>query len=112
MPAPRPPRRAAAASTSRAANRCSAWVRSSHHAALHDDDTHTNDQLGSLLMMGSNVPHPFVANAERLRLVADREGREHWRKWGPSLSDRQWGTVREDYSPTGDAWDFFPYSQA
>jgi hypothetical protein len=57
-------------------------------------------------------PHPFIANAERLRLVADREGREHWRKWGPYLSDRQWGTVREDYSPKGDAWDFFPYSHA
>ena len=63
-------------------------------------------------MMGSSAPHPFIANAERLRLVADREGREHWRKWGPHLSDRQWGTVREDYSPKGDAWDFFPYEHA
>lgn len=63
-------------------------------------------------MMGSSAPHPFIANAERLRLVADREGREHWRKWGPYLADRQWGTVREDYSPTGDAWDFFPYAHA
>ena len=57
-------------------------------------------------------PHPFIANAERLRMVADREGREPWRKWGPYLSERQWGTVREDYSPTGDAWDFFPYEHS
>ncbi|HEY3789925.1 MAG TPA: glucosidase, partial [Urbifossiella sp.] len=61
---------------------------------------------------GQAAPHPFVANAERLRLVADREGREPWRKWGPYLSERQWGTIREDYSANGDAWDFFPYSQA
>src|SRR5437879_2599198 len=61
---------------------------------------------------GSPIPHPFVANAERLRLVADREGREHWRHWGPYLSDRQWGTVREDYSAAGDAWDYFPYEHA
>src|SRR5258706_9328107 len=61
---------------------------------------------------GQAVPHPFVANAERLRLVADREGREHWRRWGPYLSDRQWGTVREDYSALGDAWDYFPYEHA
>ena len=35
-----------------------------------------------------------------------------WRRWGPYLSDRQWGTVREDYSPGGDAWDFFPHEHA
>ena len=35
-----------------------------------------------------------------------------WRKWGPYLSERQWGTVREDYSPSGDAWDYFPHDHA
>lgn len=35
-----------------------------------------------------------------------------WRKWGPYLSERQWGTVREDYSTTGDAWSYFPHDQA
>jgi len=35
-----------------------------------------------------------------------------WRKWGPYLSERQWGTVREDYSPGGDAWNFFTHDQA
>jgi hypothetical protein len=38
--------------------------------------------------------------------------REPWRRWGPYLSDRQWGTVREDYSPNGTAWDFFPHDHA
>ena len=56
--------------------------------------------------------HPLIANAERLRLGYDQAGREAWRKWGPYLSDRQWGTVREDYSPGGTAWDSFPHDHA
>jgi hypothetical protein len=51
-------------------------------------------------------------DAERERL---REVREHsvpWRKWGPYLSERQWGTVREDYSSNGDAWSYFSHDQA
>ena len=35
-----------------------------------------------------------------------------WKKWGPYLSERQWGTVREDYSPYGNAWDYFSHEQA
>jgi hypothetical protein len=50
------------------------------------------------------------AEAERLR-QADEEG-VPWRRWGPYLSDRQWGTVREDYSENGDAWSFFSHDQA
>jgi mannosylglycerate hydrolase MGH1-like protein len=46
------------------------------------------------------------------RLTAAREAREPWRKWGPYLSERQWGTVREDYSESGDAWNFFTHDQA
>ena len=46
---------------------------------------------------------------ERLR---DVEGLPAWRRWGPYLSDRQWGTVREDYSPTGDPWAYFPFAHA
>src|SRR3954466_16328821 len=42
---------------------------------------------------------------------ADRHG-VPWRRWGPYLSERQWGTVREDYSPGGDAWDYFPHDHA
>jgi hypothetical protein len=49
---------------------------------------------------------------EQARLEADREGRAAWKKWGPYLSERQWGTVREDYSPNGDAWNYFTHEQA
>jgi len=50
--------------------------------------------------------------AERSRLAAARDGREPWYRWGPYLADRQWGTVREDYSPHGTAWDYFPHDHA
>ena len=56
--------------------------------------------------------HPQPANAENQRLDEDRLGYQSWRQWGPYLSERQWGTVREDYSPNGDAWDFFPHDHA
>ncbi|KAF3885078.1 MULTISPECIES: MGH1-like glycoside hydrolase domain-containing protein [Nostocales] len=49
---------------------------------------------------------------EELRLEAARNNQVKWRKWGPYLSDRQWGTVREDYSPNGTAWDYFTHDQA
>ncbi len=50
--------------------------------------------------------------AEGDRLDAVRSHKEAWRKWGPYLSERQWGTVREDYSENGDAWNFFTHDQA
>ena len=51
-------------------------------------------------------------NAERARVEAMARRDEHWWRWGPYLSDRQWGTVREDYSPDGTAWDYFPFEMA
>jgi hypothetical protein len=51
-------------------------------------------------------------DSERSRLAEARDAHVAWRKWGPYLSERQWGTVREDYSPTGDAWGFFSHDQA
>lgn len=51
-------------------------------------------------------------NAEEKRLEESRERKVHWKRWGPYLSERQWGTVREDYSPGGTAWDFFPHDHA
>ncbi len=50
--------------------------------------------------------------AEQNRLEQDRNREAYWRRWGPYLSDRQWGTVREDYSTDGRAWDYFPHEQA
>jgi len=49
---------------------------------------------------------------EELRLQQDRERIAYWKRWGPYLSERQWGTVREDYSPYGSAWDYFYHDQA
>ena len=49
---------------------------------------------------------------EELRLKEAGERAAHWKRWGPYLSERQWGTVREDYSPYGSAWDFFPHDHA
>jgi len=50
--------------------------------------------------------------AERQRMADDRTAKENWRHWGPYVSERQWGTVREDYSPGGDAWEYFPHDHA
>jgi hypothetical protein len=50
--------------------------------------------------------------AEQKRLNSAREEGVPWKKWGPYLTERQWGTVREDYSETGDAWNFFTHDQA
>jgi hypothetical protein len=49
---------------------------------------------------------------EKIRLQETRENKVPWKKWGPYLSERQWGTVREDYSSTGDAWNFFTHDHA
>src|SRR6185295_10389316 len=50
--------------------------------------------------------------AEEIRLAEARERRANWKRWGPYLSERQWATVREDYSADGSAWDFFPHEHA
>ncbi|MEL6135199.1 MAG: glucosidase, partial [Bacteroidota bacterium] len=49
---------------------------------------------------------------EHQRLEAHYQGKEKWLAWGPYLSERQWGTVREDYSAAGDAWNYFPHDHA
>ena len=51
-------------------------------------------------------------NPESARLEEARNGKTPWRKWGPYLSERQWGTVREDYSQDGNAWGYFSHDQA
>jgi hypothetical protein len=50
--------------------------------------------------------------AEARRLKDARDGRARWKRWGPYLSERQWGTVREDYSPHGNAWEYLPHEHA
>ena len=56
---------------------------------------------------------PFcVKTVEHKRLMEAGTRKVHWRRWGPYLSERQWGTVREDYSEKGTAWEYFPHDQA
>jgi hypothetical protein len=50
--------------------------------------------------------------AEGIRLFEDRTRTKNWKRWGPYLSERQWATVREDYSPHGSCWDYFPHDHA
>ena len=50
--------------------------------------------------------------AERHRIEESARKARHWQRWGPYVSDRSWGTVREDYSPDGTAWDYFPHDHA
>src|SRR3970040_2186163 len=61
-----------------------------------------------------SVPKPKTAEltAEERSLEESRQRTVHWKRWGPYLAERQWGTVREDYSPGGDAWDYFPHDHA
>src|SRR5512144_2478920 len=53
-----------------------------------------------------------MKTAEHNRLEEARDSIKPWKKWGPYLSERQWGTVREDYSKNGDAWNYFSHDQA
>jgi hypothetical protein len=60
------------------------------------------------------LPHgqfPLM-NAEQERLAQNDHREQPWQLWGPYLSERQWGTVREDYSANGDAWNYFPHEHA
>src|SRR6266849_238385 len=54
----------------------------------------------------------LVKTGEEIRLEQSRNRSRHWKRWGPYLSERAWGTVREDYSAFGTAWDYFPHDHA
>ncbi|XP_072013161.1 uncharacterized protein [Amphiura filiformis] len=53
-----------------------------------------------------------MAEVQRLKDADERKSGANWKRWGPYLSERQWGTVREDYSPNGECWDYFPHDHA
>jgi Mannosylglycerate hydrolase MGH1-like glycoside hydrolase domain/Glycosyl hydrolase family 63 C-terminal domain len=55
---------------------------------------------------------PRLVTTEDRRLEEARARKKHWKRWGPYLSERQWGTVREDYSAEGTAWEYFPHDHA
>src|ERR1041384_4336356 len=53
-----------------------------------------------------------MPGAEQIRLSEDARREQNWKRWGPYLSERQWGTVREDYSADGKSWDYLPHEHA
>ena len=57
-------------------------------------------------------PKQRFVTPEEKRLQETKTGKANWKKWGPYLAERAWGTVREDYSPNGDAWGYFPHDHA
>ncbi len=63
----------------------------------------TEPGIGSILV---------AMTAEERRLQESQNRTANWQRWGPYLSERQWGTVREDYSATGECWDYFPHDHA
>src|SRR6266478_603200 len=64
------------------------------------------------LLIEGHLTMPRIQTTEDRRLEEARIRKKHWKRWGPYLSERQWGTVREDYSPGGTAWEFFPHDHA
>src|SRR6266702_1517346 len=70
--------------------------------APNSTDRDASRRVGRHLVVG--------AEAERLAEYTRRE--RNWKRWGPYLAERQWGTVREDYSPDGNVWDYFSHDQA
>ncbi len=53
-----------------------------------------------------------MSRTEKKRIAESKKRSKHWRRWGPYLSERAWGTVREDYSPHGAAWEYLPFEQS
>src|SRR5271154_7523886 len=68
--------------------------------------------LGLLPQPARNLNYRMETNAEKRRLAEEAAGKEKWKSFGPYLSERQWGTGREDYSSGGTAWDYLPHDHA
>jgi len=83
---------------------------------LNPDDTEISPEEADASLAGAEAspegagPSPVGAEISRLHEDARRE--KNWKRWGPYLSERQWGTVREDYSADGNAWEYFPHDHA
>src|SRR3989454_6338192 len=58
------------------------------------------------------MPSKTTTTAESRRLAEDAARKQNWKRWGPYLAERQWAVVREDYSPDGEAWHYFPHDHA
>jgi hypothetical protein len=67
---------------------------------------------GADRLLSATRPKPPSVGAEAARLAEDARREKNWKRWGPYLSERQWGTVREDYSENGTCWEYFPHDHA
>lgn len=70
----------------------------------------TGDKASAARMESKSLCKPTTAEGTRLKSSFERES--DWKNWGPYVSDRAWGTVREDYSGDGSAWAYFPHEHA
>ncbi|KAG8905070.1 hypothetical protein FRB99_000718, partial [Tulasnella sp. 403] len=80
---------------------------SPHSAEAEHEDVRRTYRDKLVEQLGGNYE-----GVERYRLIQDGKRERHWKRWGPYLSERQWATVREDYSANGDAWAHFPHEHA
>src|SRR5437764_1269952 len=71
-------------------------------------DFHSNMPSGIILLQTALAS----MTAEQQRLDESRDRKAHWKRWGPYLSERAWGTVREDYSEVGTAWEYLAHDHA
>jgi Glycosyl hydrolase family 63 C-terminal domain len=71
-----------------------------------------DDDVRSNVVNGPARDRTESLTAEGIRLAEDRRRESNWKRWGPYLSERQWGTVREDYSEQGSCWEYFPHDHA
>ena len=67
---------------------------------------------GADRLLSAPRPESPSIGAEAARLAEDARREKNWKRWGPYLSERQWGTVREDYSEAGTCWEYFPHDHA
>src|ERR1700716_1351776 len=77
-----------------------------------DRAVHATQPVKDRPTMAEGDANAQPTTAEQVRLEETRDRGVGWKQWGPYLSERQWGTVREDYSQNGDAWNYFPFEEA
>src|SRR5919112_4766531 len=80
------------------------------HIAVLNAGELTYGRLNHTMPAATDRKRKVTAEDERLEQARQRT--KHWKRWGPYLSERAWGTVREDYSAYGTAWDYFPHDHA
>src|SRR5208282_766696 len=111
------PRRSRFSSRCRITCATRAWDRSARfltamHPTAPTDASRKRGAWPSCFAVGCTCRKGFDMNTEKQRLQKDVPSKDSWKYWGPYLSERQWGTVREDYSAHGNAWDYFPHDHA